>query len=203
MPDAVKPTAKDPGAPAILEFTAAQSGDVAPNQVINGTSTELDTPAGIALDGKDNLWVANQGGDDVLQYAAGKFGNLLPLTTITASTKCSTTHGTCLTSPIGIAVDDTGNIFVVDATPSVKEYPAGTTGLTSALPEHTIFGPDTDLNNPVGVAVDHLGNIYVTNDHDDSIHEFAPASDGDAAPPAIIQGTGTGLNQPQYLAITR
>jgi hypothetical protein len=55
----------------------------------------------------------------------------------------------------------------------------------------------------VGVAVDHLGNIYVTNDHDDSILEFAPASDGDAAPLAIIQGTGTGLNQPQYLAITR
>ena len=199
--DAVKPTAKDPTAPAILEFTAAQSGDVAPNQLINGAGTGLDTPTGIAVDGKGNLWVANLGGDDVLEYAAGKFGNIIPLTTITSSTKCSSTDGTCLTSPIGIALDDTGNIFVVDGTPSVKKYPAGTTGLNSALPEHTIFGPDTDLNNPVGIAVDHLGNIYVTNDHDDSILEFAPGSDGDAAPIAVIQGAGTGLNQPQYIAI--
>ena len=60
----------------------------APTATIAGGNTRLDFPDGIALDGAGNIYVANNGVNDVASitvYAAGASGNATPMVTIAGS----------------------------------------------------------------------------------------------------------------------
>lgn len=103
----------------------------------------------------------------------------------------------------------------------VLEFAAGSSG--NVAPTATISGPDTGLPqaasggaygfNSAGsaIAVDKSGDIYVaiasstlqgnSQVYTGSILEFAPGSNGDAAPSAVISGSATGLNAPSGIAI--
>jgi hypothetical protein len=52
-----------------------------------------------------------------------------------------------------------------------------------------------------GIAVDQSGNIFAVNSSNKEILEFAPASNGDVAPSAVIQGPSTLLTNTRYIAI--
>src|SRR5208282_5247317 len=107
----------------------------------NPTPTPTPTPAGPLLcvtDGYTNALTA---------YPAASAGNAAPIATITG-----------LSSPQGVALDSSGNIYVTDAgdnlcdgTASVFVYPAGSTG--DAAPSATISGPSsvTKLCYPMGI----------------------------------------------------
>ncbi len=183
---------------SITVYAPGASGNATPTATIAGGSTGLVGPAGIALDGAGNIYVANQFVNSITVYAAGASGNATPMATIGSLSRA-------LDHPVGIALDGAGNIYVTNLsfggiTSSITVYAAGAFG--NATPTATIMGgPNTGLSNAGGIAVDGAGNIYVANNtiSGGSITVYAPGASGDATPTATIAGGNTGLSDPFFI----
>lgn len=130
-------------------------------------------------------------------YPAGSTGQVPPNVVIAGS-------ATGLDDPHGIALDGSGNIYVVNDgsnngdADSLTVYPAGSTG--NATPSAVISGSNTGLNLPVGVAI-FSGKIYVANGGNPSVTVYPVGSPGNAAPSATISGFDTGLMKPTGVAL--
>ncbi len=184
---------------SITEYAISANGNVSPIATIQGITSGLDIPSGVAIDGNGNIWVTNYavgGTPSVTEYAPGSNGNTAPIATITGPT-------TGLLEPVGLAIDSLGNIWVANASGSIAEYAASSKG--NVPPIATISGSNTGLTVPGGVVVDPSGNIWVTNEPEAgslaSIIEFAAGSNGNVSPVLTISGGNTGLNYPGGIAI--
>jgi hypothetical protein len=139
-----------------LTLTPAVSGNVAPVRTIDLPSTGGlgSANAGIAIDPlSGNLYAvydvsANSGGPFILVYNAKTASGSGPeIRSIAGS-------NTGLSSPEGLAVDATGNLYVansIDGPASVTVYAPGASG--NATPIRTISGTNTALVQPTVVAV--------------------------------------------------
>jgi acylphosphatase len=85
----------------------------------------------------------------------------------------------------------------------VTVYVVGAHG--DAKPVQTISGSLTGQNGPIGVAVDADGNIYVVNlnsaSYDGSVTVYAAGSTGNVPPAHDINGSLTGVQYPQAIAL--
>jgi DNA-binding beta-propeller fold protein YncE len=107
-------------------------------------ATHLNNPSALAVDTKGNLWVANQGANNVLKFNASYVLQLNA--TITAG----------INTPTGIALDALGNVWVVDSVDSeVTEYVNGVQNTAATITDGIV--------SPAGLAIDGLGNIWVAN----------------------------------------
>jgi hypothetical protein len=185
-----------PGAVIIDPVTANGNHNPGTNVII-GTNTGLQNPAGIALDSASNIYVTNMGNSSVTVYAAGSAGNVAPIATISGT-------NTLLSNPFGIALDSSNNIYVANGintgTASVTVYAAGSNG--NVAPTRTITGTLTGLADPSGVAVDPLGRIFVANENTPSLNGFVSTfntgANGNVAPIRTISGTNTGFSNGVY-----
>ena len=88
-------------------------------------------------------------------------------------------------SPVGVAVDAHGNIFIADTgNNAIKEIPAGG-GDAQAVA--LAFGAGSNFNAPVGVVVDAAGNLFVTDS--DALKEI-PAAGGYTTVTTLQTGVG-------------
>jgi sugar lactone lactonase YvrE len=171
-----------------------------PTDTIDGISTALASPVGIALDSNNKIYVADNGVNSVFVYPAGSNGNIAP-----SSTTISTTLTTGLSSPQGIALDSSGKIYVVDdglfqdGPPSVFVYAAASNA--NAVPSATITGSNTDLVEPVGIALDSNGKIYVADPGATSVFFYPEGSNGNVTPSGSIAGPDTLLSFPFGIAL--
>ena len=154
-------------ASSITTYPPGADGNVAPEATIaDGASkrTQLNSPAGLALDAAGNIYVTNDGGSNSITiYAAGSSGDVAPKAIISGS-------DTGLSTPRGIAIDSNGNIYVANARDGVVTdeseddsdssqnapatitvYPRGSNG--NVKPIATITGPLTSLAHPEGIAI--------------------------------------------------
>jgi DNA-binding beta-propeller fold protein YncE len=76
----------------------------------------------------------------------------------------STVPTSVLNNPSGVAVDGSGNVYIVDSGNNrmLKE-----TNSAGSYTESTV--PTSALNNPSGVAVDGSGNVYITDSYNDRV----------------------------------
>ena len=131
--------------------------------------------------------MANEAGNTITVFAATAMGNAAPTSTITG-----------LSSPEGLALDKTNNIYVTNAggtainSSSYEVFAAGSTG--NATPTDLVVGSATGLINPNGIAVDGNGNIYVADTGSNSLRIFSAGSNGNVSPSSTINGSGTGFN---------
>jgi sugar lactone lactonase YvrE len=169
------------------------------------SASRLCVPQGIAVDGVGNLYVADSRDNRVLQYShpfvacAGTFpcvGGPATLVIGQASFTSNTQNSggisaSSLAAPAGVAVDTSGNLYVVDSMNNrVLEYNAPlTTGASAAL----VFGQagsftsnacnfDTggslnpssaiDLCAPSAAALDSMGNLYVADFTNSRVLEY-------------------------------
>ena len=89
-----------------------------------------------------------------------------------------------LDSPLGLAFDSSGDLFVANFGGStVSEFAPGATVPTATL---------TGLNAPIALAFDANGNLYVANLNGNTVSKFAPGS-------TIPTATLTGLSEPAAL----
>lgn len=112
---------------------------------MSASANPLNGPRGLALDGKGNLYVANQSGNKVLifspTYALTK--------TITAG----------IDKPTGVALDNQGNIYVAnEGNNTVTQYgPGGLQNKGGTLVNGIV--------NPQAIAIDGINNVYVENNY--------------------------------------
>ncbi|MBV8531956.1 MAG: NHL repeat-containing protein [Candidatus Eremiobacteraeota bacterium] len=184
--------------PRITVYAQGASGNMPPLQEIKGRNTDLDYPYGVAVDGSDNIYVANFD-SSVTVYAAGATGNVAPAATISGS-------NTGLLVPQGIAINPVNaDIYVSNwsenssAGDSITFYAPGSNGNVSPL--GVIQGPATQLTHPYGLTLDGNGNIYVALGPSNAIAVYAAGSTGDVAPIRMLQGGLTEMSGPTGVAL--
>ena len=129
------------------------------------TAAQLNSPAGLALDGEGNLYIADTGNNRVRRLSPTG-----AITTVAGSATNST-----LRSPKGVAVDASGNLFIADTGNNrVMRLPAG--GQLTAFLD--------GLSSPNAVAVDRSGVLYIA----DTNHHLILRADGTGV--RVIAGTG-------------
>jgi hypothetical protein len=174
---------------SIAVYPAGSNGNVAPNATITGPNTGLAMPISLALDSQGNIYVGNEGSaaggqDSITVYSPGSNGNITPARTISGPS-------TGLVTPMGIAVDSSGYIYVSSASgtnPAYSDTYVPSAGWSEAYGLFTFYGPG--------------GNEPGSNDDTNavSILIYAPGSDGDVAPITSIDGDCAILNAPGALA---
>jgi hypothetical protein len=142
--------------------------------------------AGIGVDGRGNVVVVRADPDRVLVFAAGSDGDVAPARTIEG-------YRTDLRAPAAVAVGKSGKTYVLNAGPNSCEaitvYAPGAHG--DALPVAEIAGDKTGLcggQSAGRIAISTGGTIYVSRPDADAVLAFAPGSDGNAAPAAVLGG---------------
>jgi sugar lactone lactonase YvrE len=175
-------------------FALNANGNASPTVTLGGALTQLNGPAGLALDSTGDLYVANSDTPSITVFASGANGNVTPLRTIAGT-------NTQLVNPSGIALDPNGRLYVANGPASaVTVYGAGASG--NQAPVQRIAGPNTLLLQPLGVVIDAQGHIWVADFANSALLEFASNANGNVAPIGKIGGVLTGLNGPDSLALS-
>jgi sugar lactone lactonase YvrE len=159
---------------SITVYPAGSNGNVAPAAIISGASTELSAPNALTLDSQGNIYVVNEGSaaggqDSVTVYSSGSTGNPSPMRTISGSS-------TGLSSPMGIAVDAGGYIYVSSGSGT------NTTSLLS-FPGAYVSSTGSSETNAVSILI------------------YAPGASGNVVPTTSIDGDCAVLNAPGALAL--
>jgi hypothetical protein len=144
------------GVPSVQVYPRGSS---VPSQTISGPSTALSTPSFITLDASNNIWVANQTGNSIEEFANSATGDVPPANII-AGTR------TLLSAPQGIAFDALGRLYVainnaLGFSDAVLVFAPGATG--NVKPVNILCGSATAVNNPTGIAVNSQGTLFVVN----------------------------------------
>lgn len=165
--------------PAGVVSTFAGSGTAA---LVNGTGTaaSLSNPRGLAIDTKDNLYVA-----DSTNHAIRKITPAGVVSTLAGSGVVGSANGTgtaaSFNNPTGVAVDTAGNVYVADTVNQLirKITPAGVVstlaGTVGVVGSANGTGTAASFNVPTGVAVDTAGNVYVADYWSRLIRKITPA----------------------------
>ncbi|MFM8303369.1 MAG: NHL repeat-containing protein, partial [Actinomycetota bacterium] len=163
-----------------------------------GGTDQLFYPFAVAFDAGGNLYVSDGANARVQQFA----WNGSTFATSGTSVAGGGTEGSGanqLSSPRGIALDATGNLFVADqGNARVQKFArSGSTFASSGTTVAGGNGPGLDpnqLSSPGGVAVDGMGNLYVADTYNDRVQRWAPsATSGTTLVGAA--GPGSGANQ--------
>ncbi len=173
-----------------------------------GANAELKTPAGIALDSSNNVYVADWGNDVIRKFSVG--GNLSTVAgnnTLYIDGPNGVSSGgfsgdnalainALLNLPYGLAVDSAGNIYIADTENNrIREVTVSNGNIKTIAGSNTQGSPgaNTDvgsalsvhLNYPDAVAVGANGVIYIADTND---HRVLKLSGG-----AVTVVAGTGL----------
>jgi hypothetical protein len=168
-----------------------------------GSAARFSQPRDIAVDGADNLYVADGWGNEGCGIAIRKITPAGVVTTLAVRAGDSPFHFDYID---GVAVDGVGNLYVAEA-PSYtgggcviwKIGPGGEVAALAGLQGHqgTADGTGSEARfwGPTGVAVDRAGNVYVT-EYSSVIRKISPAGvvttmAGWAFEGAGVDGTGS------------
>ncbi len=145
------------------------------------TAGALATPTGMTVDGKGNLYIADQGNNRIVE---------LPI--LNGIWQTPTVILTGLSAPNAVAADWDGNLYVTDTgNGQVLLLPITPQGLGSSQVLATGFA------NPAGICVDWSGNVFVADTGNGQIVEI-PHVAGAYASPLVIQN---GFANPMAVAI--
>jgi uncharacterized repeat protein (TIGR01451 family) len=133
----------------------------------------LNNPEGIALDGQDNIYVADTYNNAIKEWSP--------------STKQVSILVSGLNSPAAAAVDGEGNVYFADTgNNAIKEWNAATLQVTTLV--------SSGLNQPNGIAVDLLGNVYIADTGNNAIKQWSAATQ-------LVTTLVSGLNSPNGVAV--
>jgi sugar lactone lactonase YvrE len=178
--------------PAVLEFAAGASGNVAPIRDISGSYTQLANANAVAVDASGNIYASNYLANSIDVFASDANGNAAPTRVIEGS-------NTLLDGPEGIAVDRDG-LWAGSSNEHFLERFAPTAN-GNVAPVAVISGNRTRLGNVDGIAVDSTGTVYASNPDNRRILGFTARAHGNVRPIARISGSNTKLVSPVWVYV--
>jgi hypothetical protein len=152
-----------------------------------GTEASFAAPYGVAADSAGNIYVADTGNDTIRKIAPA--GTNWVVTTLAGvagiiGSSDGTGSGGEFNYPSGLAVNQTGDIYVADSSNGEirKMTPAGSKWAVTTLAGQVTGGSGSQdgtgggalFNYPYGVAVDRSGNVYVADTYNDTIRQVTP-----------------------------
>jgi uncharacterized protein (TIGR03437 family) len=146
------------------------------------TKTSLNYPSGIAVDSSGNLYIADELNNRVRKVDAnGVITTVAGNGNATYSGDGVQANTTAVVSPIGVAFDSAGNLYIsessrirkVDTGGNITTL-AGATSRTSTNGFSGDGGPSTAalLNGPIGMVVDTAGNLYFADANNERIRKI-------------------------------
>ena len=161
-----------------------------------GAAARFTFPAGLVIDGADNLFVADSGAHIIRK--------ITPAGVVSTFAGAAGTSGSAdgpggtarFFTPNGIAIDAAGNLYVTEHTNQTirKITPAGVVstiaGLTGTAGSADGIGSAARFNKPYGIVVDRDGTLYVADTFNHTIRR------GVVVPPPVIAAS------PQSLTVT-
>jgi sugar lactone lactonase YvrE len=142
-----------------------------------GTSAMFSNPAGVAVDGAGNVYVADVGNNAIRKIVAkSALVSTFAGTGVRGSADGAATAAT-FNQPAALAVDAVGNVYVADTYNNKirKITPQGlvSTFAGSGSPGSANgAGAAASFNQPTGIAIDASGNIYVADTNNNLIREI-------------------------------
>jgi len=148
-----------------------------------GSAARFQDPQNIAINrSTGNLYVPDGTGDTIRMVTPGGAVTTIAGLAGAAGTSDGTGSGARFNNPTGIAVDNSGNLFVTDyGNNSIREVSPGgvvatIAGSTSGVSGGTDgAGTSARFNSPAGIAVDSAENLYVADSANDTIREISPS----------------------------
>jgi streptogramin lyase len=141
-----------------------------------GSAARFSNPFGVAVDPSGNIYVADRLNTKIRKItAAGVVTTMAGPTTFTSGDTDGVGSDARFASPVAVAADASGNVYVADSTNSTirKVTPAGVVttlaGLTRVTGGADGTGNAARFNGPQGVAVDSNGNLYVADTTNNAI----------------------------------
>ena len=181
-----------------------------------GSAARFHGPQGLALDASNNLFVADTNNNAIRKIvtASGAVTTVAGQAGIAGNTDGANSQAR-FHYPSGLAVNATGNLYVVDtdnhtlreiASPGAVSTLAGLAGSSGSADG---IGTAARFDFPTGVAVDSSGNVYVADTNNDTIRlAVSPAAPAITAQPqsqtttagssVTFSVTATGKPAPAY-----
>jgi len=159
------------------------------------TSAELNYPCAIAVDSTGNIYIADNGNNVIRKVSISGI-----ITTIAGNGNAGFSgdgglaNAAELAAPAGVAVDNSGNLYIADYQ-NMRIRKVNTSGIITTIAGNGTAGYSGDggvgttaqLHYPLGVAVDASGNIFIADYANNAIRKLS--STGIIS---TIAGNGTG-----------
>ena len=179
--------------------TAGNSGD-------NGaaTSAELDHPRGVTVDGAGDLFIADTGNNVVRKVSGGTISRYAGKGTAGFSGDSGSATSAELSSPWGVAVDGSGNLYVADLVNHrirmvIPPGAAGSATITTYAGNGTAgYSGDggaplsAELSSPAAVVLDGAGNLYISDTDNATVRMVTPPVGKSKGSISTFAGTGVG-----------
>jgi streptogramin lyase len=147
----------------------------------NGSTAlaSFNKPFGVAADTSGNIYVADAGNNMIRMISPS--GTVSTFAGTGVAGAADGADSASFNSPLGVAVDKAGNVYVADYENSLvrKISPAGVVSTLAGKSGVSGFADGLDtaarFNLPESVAVDAAGNVYVADNGNNAIRKIAPA----------------------------
>ena len=143
------------------------------------TAADFDHPFGVAIDRAGNFYVADPGNHRVRKVSAsGVVTTVAGIGAFGFSGDGGAANLAQLYTPLGVAVDSVGNLFIADSGNS-RIRKVNTNGVIRTVAGASISGFSGDggaataasLNHPKGVAIDSAGNLFIADTNNSRIRK--------------------------------
>ena len=170
-----------------------------------GSAARFNGPPGVAVDGLGNIYVADATNETIRRVTSGGVVTTLAGLAGTPGSADGVGSAARFDTPVGVAVDSAGNVYVADwGASTIREVtPVGTNwvvrtlaGLANVSGSADGAGSSARFRQPAGLAVDSVGNVYVADYFNNTIRKVTPEGvattlAGQAGQAGSADGTGS------------